>query len=148
MLLGVNRTSIDGSSVMCALVGAETASRRWVRYEIQRGVWEAKGLLAIRIHTIKDFDQNTTSSGVNPFDVLGVYVEEKRMKLIERPSTSENWCYSADFVNVIPKWPYGSALPAPGSHSLSEFFPIYNWSSDAHKDIGSWIESAASRAGR
>lgn len=45
---------IDNSSVVCALVGAETANRRWVRYEIQRGIWEAKGLLAIRIHTIKD----------------------------------------------------------------------------------------------
>jgi hypothetical protein len=133
---------------MCALVGAETANRRWVRYEIQRGVWEAKGLLAVRIHMIKDFNQNTTASGVNPFDVLGVYVEDKRMKLIARSSTSEKWYYSSDFVNVIPKWPYGSGLPPAGTHALSKFFPIYNWSSDAHKNIGSWIESAAFKASR
>jgi hypothetical protein len=81
---------IDGSSVMCALVGAETASRRWVRYEIQTGIWEAKGLLAIRINTIRDFNQQTTAAGTNPFDVLGVYVEERRVKLIERPSQLRN----------------------------------------------------------
>jgi hypothetical protein len=121
---------IDGSSVICALVGAETAGRRWVRYEIQRGIWEAKGLLAVRIHTIKNFNQLTTTAGVNPFDVLGVYVEENRVKLVERPSAADKWYYSSDFTKVIPRWPYASSLPAAGSHALSEFFQLYNWASD------------------
>jgi hypothetical protein len=36
---------MDGSSVVCALVGAATASRQWVRYEIQRAIWDGRGLL-------------------------------------------------------------------------------------------------------
>jgi len=140
---------MDGSSVVCALVGAETASRRWVRYEIQRALWEGKGLLAVRIHTIKNFDQKTTIAGVNPFDVLGVYVDENKMYLIERSATTDKWSYSADFSKVIPKFPYQKSLPASGTpHALSKFFSIYSWSPDGHKNIGSWIETAATQAGR
>lgn len=139
---------MEGSSVVCALVGAETAARPWVRYEIQRAIWDARGLLAVRIHTIKDFDQKSTMAGLNPFDVLGVYAKENRMYLIERSSTSGNWSYSSDFSRVVPKFPYRSNLPATGTHALSEFFSIYSWSADGHKNIGSWIEAAATQAGR
>ena len=139
---------MDGSSVVCALVGAETASRRWVKYELQRAIWEGKGLLAVRIHTIKNFDQKTTTAGLNPFDVLGVYVNENKMYLIERSATTVKWSYSTDFTRVIPRFPYQKSLPGEGSHALSQFFSIYNWSSDGHKNIGSWIETAAIQAGR
>ena len=143
---------MDGSSVVCALVGAQTAARRWVRYEIQRAVWETKGLLAVRIHTIKNWGQETSAAGANPFDVLGVYVKDvdagKAMYLVERPSTSVGWFYSTDFSRVIPKFPYTRALPAQGTHALSDFFPTYNWASDGYEKIGSWIEGAATQAGR
>lgn len=139
---------VDGSSVVCALVGAETASRRWVRYEIQRAIWDGRGLLAIRIHTIKDFNQSATSAGISPFDVLGVYVNENRMYLVERQTTSDKWSYSSDFPNVIPKFPYQNKLPNAGTHALSEFFSLYNWSPNGHEKMGSWIESAAIQAGR
>lgn len=139
---------MEGSSVVCALVGAETASRRWVRYEIQRGIWDARGLMAVRIHTIADFDKKTSTMGVNPFDVLGIYVSEKKAYLVERASTSEKWTYSSDFSKDLPKWVYGDKLPTDGVHALSEFFPIYSWSSTAHEKIGGWIESAATQAKR
>jgi hypothetical protein len=85
---------------------------------------------------------------LNPFDALGVYVEENRMYIIERSSTSDRWSYSSDFSKVIPKFPYQSRLPAAGAHALSEFFTLYNWSPSGHEKIGSWIEAAATQAGR
>jgi hypothetical protein len=141
---------MDGSSVVCALVGAETAKRRWVRYEIQRGIWETKGLLGVRVHSIKNLQQQITFAGPNPFDLLGVYTENQSIYLIERPSIADQWSYSSDFSKkVIPKFPYaGANLPAAGSHALSEFFPIYDWVTDSHTKIGSWIEGAAQKAGR
>lgn len=140
---------MDGSSVVCALVGAETASRPWVRFELLRAIWDGRGLMAIRIHTIAGLDKKTTTAGTNPLDVLGVHVEDKKMYLTERQTTGAQWTYSSDFnKQVIPKWPYQSCLPAPGTHALSELFSIYDWSSAGHEKIGGWIEAAAVKAGR
>lgn len=143
--------AMKGSSVVCTLVGTETAHRRWVRYEIQRAIWDKRGLLAVRIHTINHFSTGQATAGPNPFDLLGVYVEEKdsvkSMYLIERSSTSDKWSYSSDFRKVLPTWAYGS-LPTAGSHALSSFFPIYNWDPVGYKNIGTWIEAAATKAGR
>lgn len=89
---------MEGSSVVCALIGKETASRRWVRHEIQRGVWDGRGILAVRVHTISHFTKATTTPGLYPLDLLGVYVEVttagKSVRLIERTSTSADWTYS------------------------------------------------------
>ena len=141
---------MKGSSVVCVLIGAETGGRRWVRYETQRAIWDERGLLAVRVHTIADFNRQTTTAGANPLDLLGVHVEEKGeakfVRLIEWSSTSANWSYSSDFTKVLPKWAYGR-IPSAGSHALSDFFPIYNWHPDGYTQIGAWIESAATKAG-
>lgn len=142
---------MKGSSVVCVLVGAETAHRRWVRYEIQRAIWDERGLLAVRIHTISHFTTGVSKAGPNPLDLLGIYVEIKEggkyVYLVERTSTSDKWSYSSDFRKVLPKWAYGN-IPSPGTHALSSFFPVYDWQPNGYKNIGSWIESAATKAGR
>lgn len=142
---------MEGSSVVCALVGADTALRPWVRFEIMRGIWDQRGLLAVRIHTIKNWQQQTTTAGTNPLDLLGVYVEAtatgKSVKLIERASVGSNWQYAAEFTRVLPKWPYG-AIPQNGSHALSSLFQLYDWSANGRENIGTWIEIAAKQAGR
>ncbi|MGY3558469.1 hypothetical protein ACVWXP_001738 [Bradyrhizobium sp. USDA 4463] len=143
---------MHGSSVVCVLVGRETALRRWVRYEIQRGLWDERGILAVRIHTINHFTSGPTTAGPNPLDLLGVYVEQnssggKSVYLIERDTTTSGWTYSSDFTKVLPKWPYGN-IPATGSHALSSIFSIYDWASAGYNNIGNWIEAAAAKAGR
>ena len=141
---------MEGSSVVCVLVGTETALRRWVRFEILQALFDSRGLLGIRIHTIGGFDKQPSAEGPNPFDLLGVYVKEKKMYVIERPSSSDGWSYTADFgQKVLPKWPYQGTLPSDGSHdSLSKFFTLRDWSASAHSLIGDWIESAATQARR
>jgi MTH538 TIR-like domain (DUF1863) len=72
---------MEGASVVCVLVGKDTASRRWVSYEIQRGIWDQRGILAVRIHTISHFTKGTTIAGSNPLDLLGVHVEQSKLHL-------------------------------------------------------------------
>src|SRR2546426_43847 len=51
----LKRFLIDGlvnCSVTCVLAGAETAWRRWVRFELLRSFVEGKGILEIAIHSI------------------------------------------------------------------------------------------------
>jgi MTH538 TIR-like domain (DUF1863) len=140
---------MEGSSVVCVLAGAETALRRWVRFEILQALFDGRGLMGIRIHTIGGFNKQPCAAGPNPFDLLGVYVNEKKMHVVERQSITDRWSYTTDFQQrVLPKWPYQRTLPDDGTHALSKFFTMREWSGSAHSLIGDWIESAAIQAGR
>lgn len=75
-----------GSSVTAVLVGAETADRPYVKYEIDKSLG-AKGLVGVYVHNIKNLNGQTDSQGTNPFDRL--YVEEngRRVYLSSRYRT-------------------------------------------------------------
>ena len=55
-------------SCVIVLVGSETASRKWVDYEIRKAWNERKGLFGIYIHNLKDPITGTCRKGANPFD--------------------------------------------------------------------------------
>ncbi|MGH8522689.1 MAG: TIR domain-containing protein [Gammaproteobacteria bacterium] len=55
-----------GTSVTAVLIGSQTASRRWVKYEIDQSIERGNGLLGIYVHNIKDKDGFTDSKGANP----------------------------------------------------------------------------------
>ena len=57
---------LQGTSVTVVLIGAQTASRRWVQYEIQKSIELGKGLIGVHISGIKDQYGNTDKLGVNP----------------------------------------------------------------------------------
>lgn len=50
------------------LVGSQTASRPWVRYEIERAWNQGKAIIGIHIHNIKCARTGTCRKGANPFD--------------------------------------------------------------------------------
>ena len=58
---GLNNTSV---TLVC--VGAQTASRRWIRYEIEQSIVRGNGLLAIQIHHLKDRLGATDGAGTPP----------------------------------------------------------------------------------
>lgn len=53
------------------LIGNQTATRRFVQYEIARAWSIKKPMLGIRIHGLKDAQQNTDPPGANPFESFG-----------------------------------------------------------------------------
>jgi hypothetical protein len=63
---------LQGTTVTVVLIGAETAQRQWVQYEIQRSWDKGNRLMGVRIHNIKDFRTGQTSyQGQDPFTNLG-----------------------------------------------------------------------------
>lgn len=50
------------------LVGSDTASRPWVKYEIKRAWNQGKAIIGIHIHNIKCPRNGTGRKGTNPFD--------------------------------------------------------------------------------
>ena len=63
---------MKGRSVAIVLIGEKTAGREWIKYEIQKGWNDGKGVLGVYVHNLKDSDGNQSSQGRNPFDDLNI----------------------------------------------------------------------------
>jgi hypothetical protein len=63
---------LDGRSCTIVLVGVETAYRKWVQHEIIQSWNLKKGIVGIRINSLKDNDGNQSVAGPNPFDQINV----------------------------------------------------------------------------
>lgn len=59
-------SQMKGSSVTVVLLGKETGSRRWVKYEIRRSQELGKGLIGIDISKIKNQAGQTDDRGPSP----------------------------------------------------------------------------------
>lgn len=59
-------TQLKGSSVTVILVGADTASRPWVKYEIESSIAQKKGIIFIDLGGMKTTQGYLYSSGVSP----------------------------------------------------------------------------------
>ena len=55
-------------SCVVVLIGSETASRKWVQYEIEQGWKRGKGVVGIYIHNLKDRFGCQDDKGKNPFE--------------------------------------------------------------------------------
>jgi hypothetical protein len=89
---------LSGRPCAVVLVGADTASRKWVIYEIQEA-WNAnKGVVGVRIHNLKDQQGNHSAKGANPFDQLTLQNGTKRLssivKLYDPPSSTSTDVYA------------------------------------------------------
>ncbi|QIK95582.1 TIR domain-containing protein [Sphingomonas sp. HDW15A] len=139
---------LSNTSVTCVLVGTETASRRWVRYEIARTVLKGNGLLAVDIHGVKNKDGKTSTKGANPLASMGLYLANGSIYLAEY--SGGKWVKYSDYTLAIPArdlW-----LPAPTSSTvipLSNHCERYDYcTQDGYNKLAGWIEAAAKTAGK
>lgn len=58
--------ALTNTSVTAVLIGAETANRAYVKYEIEKSVARGNGLLGVRIDQIADKNGKTDTAGPNP----------------------------------------------------------------------------------
>lgn len=58
---------LHGCSCTVVLIGAQTAMRKWIDYEISKSWNSGKGLLGIHINKLQDRNQQTSIQGKNPF---------------------------------------------------------------------------------
>lgn len=59
---------LDGKSCASVLIGADTAGRKWIKYEIKKAWNDKKGLFGIYVHNLKNLDGTQSTKGANPFD--------------------------------------------------------------------------------
>ncbi|MFH1504024.1 MAG: TIR domain-containing protein [Candidatus Omnitrophota bacterium] len=73
---------LKGKSCAVVLVGSSTASRKWVRKEIEKA-WNAKkGIVGIRIHNLKDSNGNKSTQGDNPFEKFTLKEGQKKLSSV------------------------------------------------------------------
>jgi hypothetical protein len=140
-------SELIGSSVTCVLIGSETYTRRWVRYEIMKSLEMKKGLVGVGINWIKDKKGNTKFwPGENPFDYLGFEISKdgKTLSLFEK---NNSWIPFKDLPqiknSVFGEKYYGKDF------KLSDFFKTYSYTyNDGNSNFPSWIEDAALNVGR
>lgn len=63
---------MHGRTCTIVLVGAETANRKWINYEICKSWNDGKGLVGIYVHGLKNQDGRITRQGRNPFEHIHV----------------------------------------------------------------------------
>jgi len=64
------KDQLKGTSVTAVLIGAETADREWVLYEIRESWKRGNAVIGVRIHSIKNQDGETDTAGPNPLDTI------------------------------------------------------------------------------
>ncbi|GAA4781551.1 hypothetical protein GCM10023219_32400 [Stakelama sediminis] len=60
-------SNMSGKTCVVVLVGSDTASRRWVKYEIKKGWEDGRAVLGIYVNKLKDLNGNTSTRGASPF---------------------------------------------------------------------------------
>lgn len=65
-------SQIEGTSVTIVLIGAQTHTRPWVDYEIEKSWNKGNGMLGVYIHNIKNQFGFTDSQGQNPFNKFSI----------------------------------------------------------------------------
>lgn len=75
---------MEGKTCMVLLVGEHTANRKWINHEIVKAWNEGLGIVAVRIHGLKNFDGETSSVGDNPLDYITHGPTKKKLSAIAK----------------------------------------------------------------
>ena len=90
-------------SCTIVLVGAGTAGRKWINYEIDRSWNEKMGIVGINIHNLKDSGGSQSIQGSNPFSryVNGHYLSNV-VKLYNPPyyDSKDVYKYISDNISI------------------------------------------------
>jgi MTH538 TIR-like domain (DUF1863) len=157
------RQGVEYTSAVCVLIGTETWLRRWVRYEIARAIVDGRGLLGVHLNSIRHHHTKTPHTrGYNPLEFLAVgkvqqaVLSTPRYYLYEKQAVPNgiggykwDWNLYSDYTLAVsrPAWltdpPPGYVMPLSQNATVHDYI-----ADDGHRNIGSWIDAAAQRAGR
>lgn len=91
-------------SCLVVLIGAETANRKWVKYEIEKAWNDGKTVLGIYIHNLKCPRNGTCNQGANPFDSFTLNNNGKLLSsVVKCYNPKSNDAYN-DIKNNIEYW--------------------------------------------
>lgn len=88
---------MSGRTCTVVLIGADTAKRKWIDYEIHKSWNSKRGLLGIHIHNLKDAIQSQSGKGRNPFGHINMQRDSASLssivKTYDPPYTDSKLAY-------------------------------------------------------
>lgn len=139
---------LDNTSVTAVLIGSNTYSRRWVKYEICKSFERGNGILGIHINKIPDKNQETYKKGPNPFEYLGFRVHESKnqLELLEYNVNNKTWETYKELASIsLSNIRYD--LKGKKAGKFSSLFTIYDWvDNTGYNNFSLWTETAAKEA--
>lgn len=148
------RDGVANTSAVCVLVGSNTWSRRWVRYEVARAVIDGRGLLAVHVNSLRHHVRLQPDPwGCNPLACLAVGKVQPDPRVAPQyylfEWTDRGWVRYQDHIAPV-QLPTYLADPAAGYvMELSKGTVVYDYvNQQGHKYIGAWVDSAAQQVGR
>lgn len=96
---------LEGRTCCVVLVGAATAQRKWIDYEIAESWKRGLGLFGVHIHNLKNLSQQQSTKGVNPFAhlSLGSTPLSSIVKCYDPPHGDSKQVY-AHITSNLPTW--------------------------------------------
>lgn len=95
---------IAGKTCTIVLIGAGTAGRKWIEYEIEKSWNDGKGVLGIYIHNLLDSDGKKSAKGSNPFTGFTMKGDGKKLssivKVYDPPRLTNRGVYSYIRANI------------------------------------------------
>ncbi|OJU01383.1 MAG: hypothetical protein BGN87_23310 [Rhizobiales bacterium 65-79] len=85
--------NMKGKDCLIVLVGAKTAGRRWVKYEIKKAWEEGLGVMAVYVHNLKDVSGEQSEKGSDPFVGLKVDGESVVGTVYDPPYKTSTYVY-------------------------------------------------------
>jgi hypothetical protein len=99
---------LKSTSVTVVLIGAETSTRRWVNYEVQKSYERGNGMIGIYIHNIPSINGYTDFLGKNPFDNFYILYNGQNVYFSQIYPTYD-WVRD-DGYNNFSKWVESAAI--------------------------------------
>jgi hypothetical protein len=96
-----------GRTCAIALVGAQTASRKWVIYEISKAWNDGLGVLGIRINKLLNNNGQASTAGLNPFDYVTFNKNQKTLSTVaplKTPTGADSKATYATIAANIEPW--------------------------------------------
>lgn len=133
-----------GTSVTCVLVGTETWSREWVRYEIARSLARGNGLVAVHIDKCECPRMGLSPAGFNPLAQMALGWDSKIYEFL-----NGGWYPYAKIAQPLTRWPRWLQRPSPGCvMPLDTGTASYDWKlDDGYRNLIRWTDAAAKSAG-
>lgn len=73
---------LAGRSCVVVLIGSSTAGRKWIKYEIEKGWNDGKGVVGVYVHGLKNSQGQISTMGQNPFDHFTMKRDNARLSTI------------------------------------------------------------------
>lgn len=128
------------TSNTCVLIGTETYSRKWVRYELLKSFKRGNNIFAVHINSIKGKDSLTKPLGLNPLLYVGVTFSSTGDSATLWEKENNQWI---QYDKIDGRATYNTHVDSKywgKGYNLSNFFKTYDWvSDDGFLNFKNWV---------